>query len=1430
MEKTLTPTHFHMKRDISHGFAAALIVLFVVSSTYAIPELLLGPSYKYTGADANGIIFAKNRHQPSENFTETIGQANTFGSTTTAPAIGPLKADYQFQGNLNSSVGNAPPLTDLVAAGNGANGFRTDTVDGYSRQVLDFPANNGVNIPDLSSIVADTTKLTIVMLFQFTDSQMQSKKLRLFDYSACTSQTGGRYLLNGKIEGEAGNHAASRQFNYFQVVVTRSGVGGTVTIYRDGQVATTETDDGTALTSGLRFFHDCAWGLATTGSIARIRVYDGVMTAQEVHTLDRVPESTTGTLPALFYSNRSGVNEIYRMNTDGGSQIRITNNDAKPELYGKFSPDGQKIVYQRRETGADPWQIWTSNADGSNPVRLTNTSTIDKAPSWRPDGQKILFSRCNGAVCDLFTMNPDGSGQAAVSPTATDEDLAVFTPDGTKLVFSCSDANFTNYQICISNADGSNRLALTNTVAPVVNVDARVSADGSKIVYGSAGPTPLIKTMNLDGSNVVTWPSVNNPQLPVWSPDGTKIMYSRSVGAFLEVFVANADGTSPVQITNNSADDIATDWYRPQLTPTIGLVSSNLGFGSQVVGTTSSAQNVTVQNTGTANLTLGTISLSGTDAAQFSAGAPSGTTIAPAGSATIPVQFSPTSTGAKSASLDIASNDAANPVVHVSLSGTGTPPPTPTPTPTPVPTPTPGIGPLKADYQFQGTLDSSVGTAPTLTNLVGTGNGPNAFVTDTVDGFSRQVLNFPLNNGVAINSLAGVVNDSSFTMVMTFKLGALSGRRRLLDASGGTAADQGAFLVDGRIEGESLSTNPLTANTYFQLVLVRGGGFLKVYRDGFLVVTDTDDGSPLSNGLRFFQDYVNNPVQASGGSIARLRFYEGMATDDEVAALDRVPETVSGKMPLLTVSNRFGRPNRFRMNIDGTSQHRLTSGSVLEGPGKFSPDGTKIVYQGQPGRTGTQKIYISNADGSNPIQLTDSASNDAVPSWRPDGQKIIFSRCSAGTCDIYTMNPDGSDLAPLAAANTANSEDFPRYTPDGTKIVFLCSLAGNSGQLCTANADGTNRVQITNIAAPVQHTNIDISPDGTKIMCIRGSNAGDNRITIMNLDGTGTTQLSQLTNSVATPVWSPDGTKIAYSRISIGNTREIHIANADGSGETRLTFNSADDIVSDWFRGTVRRTQFDFDGDGKADQGVYRPEEGIWYLLQSRDGVKGIRFGLAGDKPVAGDYDGDGKTDAAIYRNGVWWILYSNGSGYRAIQWGISSDIPVPADYDGDGKTDIAVYRDGTWWILFGSGYTAIQWGIAGDVPVPADYDGDGKADLAVYRAGVWWILKSNQSGYRAVNWGLPTDTPVPADYDGDAKADLMIFRNGQWWIQYGNGSGGPTIQWGITGDKPVPADYDGDGKTDLAIYRNGQWWTLFSGGYSANRWGISTDLPVSAR
>jgi len=243
----------------------------------------------------------------------------------------------------------------------------------------------------------------------------------------------------------------------------------------------------------------------------------------------------------------------------------------------------------------------------------------------------------------------------------------------------------------------------------------------------------------------------------------------------------------------------------------------------------------------------------------------------------------------------------------------------------------------------------------------------------------------------------------------------------------------------------------------------------------------------------------------------------------------------------------------------------------------------------------------------------------------------------------------------------------------------------------------------------------------------------------------------------------------------------------------------------------------DYDGDAKADLGVWRPLEGRWYLLPSAGGFSVQSWGLPGDTPVPADYDGDRKADLAVFRSsqGAWFILNSLG-GTRVLKFGRSSDQPVPQDYDGDGLADLAIFRpsQGGWGIKpsGGGSLITVRWGLPGDVPVPGDYDGDGKADVAVWRPGdgTWYIVLSG-GGIQVRPWGQNGDIPVVADYDGDGKADLAVWRpgDGTWYLIFSSTGAVSFRAWGVSGDKPVPGDYNGDGKADLAVWRpgDGTWW-----------------------
>ncbi len=277
---------------------------------------------------------------------------------------------------------------------------------------------------------------------------------------------------------------------------------------------------------------------------------------------------------------------------------------------------------------------------------------------------------------------------------------------------------------------------------------------------------------------------------------------------------------------------------------------------------------------------------------------------------------------------------------------------------------------------------------------------------------------------------------------------------------------------------------------------------------------------------------------------------------------------------------------------------------------------------------------------------------------------------------------------------------------------------------------------------------------------------------------------------------------------------------------------------------SVRKVKSDFDGDGKSDISVFRPNNGVWYLLHSGNSTTRFEaFGQNGDVPVPGDYDGDAKTDLAVFRPsaGAWYILNSRTNTFRSLFWGISTDKAVPGDYDGDDKTDVAIYRPstGAWLIVLSStnGLQTITFGLPGDKPVPADYDGDAVTDVAVYNPnnGAWSIVGSF-GGIVTQQFGLSSDKPVPADYDGDGYDDIAVFRPSQgiWYVlRSGSGNAFSVFQWGLGTDIASPADYDGDGKEDFAVFRpsGGNWYVSRSSDNSLLTlpFGTNGDIPIES-
>ena len=202
----------------------------------------------------------------------------------------------------------------------------------------------------------------------------------------------------------------------------------------------------------------------------------------------------------------------------------------------------------------------------------------------------------------------------------------------------------------------------TSSAATVITISNTGSVDlviGQLDITGTNNTEFSIGLLD-DCSNATVVPSGNCTVEVVFSPD-TEGVKSASL---------SMPSDDPVQ----NPFDVPLSGTGVILTPDISVTPASINFGSVNVGTSSEASIVTVSNTGTGNLLIGTLSLTGTNNTEFSIGLVddcSDTTLAPLGNCTTEVVFSPDTEGAKSATLSIPSDDPDENPVDVPLTGTG---------------------------------------------------------------------------------------------------------------------------------------------------------------------------------------------------------------------------------------------------------------------------------------------------------------------------------------------------------------------------------------------------------------------------------------------------------------------------------------------------------------------------------------------------------------------------------------------------------------------------------------------------------------------------------------------------------------------------------------------------------------------------------------
>ncbi|HZF08263.1 MAG TPA: M20/M25/M40 family metallo-hydrolase [Thermoanaerobaculia bacterium] len=198
----------------------------------------------------------------------------------------------------------------------------------------------------------------------------------------------------------------------------------------------------------------------------------------------------------IFTSDRDGDLELYRMDADGKNVKRLTH---APGYDGGayFSPDCQQIVWRASRpegTELDDYkkllarglvrpgklEIWLANADGSEARQLTYLNAASFAPSFFPDGKRVIFSSNYGDPAErefeLWAVNTDGTGLERITDSPGFDGFPMFSPDGTRLAFASNRNNGAPHETNVFVARWQAGTAAASTLPETAGAD-RFAAD-----------------------------------------------------------------------------------------------------------------------------------------------------------------------------------------------------------------------------------------------------------------------------------------------------------------------------------------------------------------------------------------------------------------------------------------------------------------------------------------------------------------------------------------------------------------------------------------------------------------------------------------------------------------------------------------------------------------------------------------------------------------------------------------------------------------------------------------------------------------------------------------------------------------------------------------------------------------------------------------
>lgn len=129
--------------------------------------------------------------------------------------------------------------------------------------------------------------------------------------------------------------------------------------------------------------------------------------------------------PRLVYSVQQQDRNIWRFDLQEKSWKRLLASSAQ-DASPQYAPAGDRICFRSDRNGEE--HLWVSDADGNNPVPITQNALYPSVGHWSPEGRQIVFH--NSKTGEIYLSQETTAGHWETRPLGVSGVHPVFAPDG----------------------------------------------------------------------------------------------------------------------------------------------------------------------------------------------------------------------------------------------------------------------------------------------------------------------------------------------------------------------------------------------------------------------------------------------------------------------------------------------------------------------------------------------------------------------------------------------------------------------------------------------------------------------------------------------------------------------------------------------------------------------------------------------------------------------------------------------------------------------------------------------------------------------------------------------------------------------------------------------------------------------------------------